>query len=266
VFWAARSCGAAPNQPPGHVRMVDKAGGGVATIAEGCLLDLAGDATHVAWAGYTQVVAARLDGNDIGLVANSTVGIAYRVAPLGSIAYWGANGRISRYPIGGGPCTDGCERVADVAGLVVSLAADGTGTYYTTRASEVDDDGGLWVANGDAGSTTIAPARNAHTLAVTPDRLYYSDDDGIWGVRRDGGNRALVVSERAAGMAVHGDRLYWTNGPDVRTADIRGSDLHTLASGLVVPMGIAVDEAAVYWVERGTDPDHMDGRVVRLAR
>jgi hypothetical protein len=266
VFWASRACGPGDNPVPGSVRMIDKAGGGAVTIGQGCLLDLAGDATHVAWAGYTEVVAARIDGTNAEPVATSKTGIASRVAPLGSSVYWASNGVIGRYAIGVGPCTVDCERIAALPALIMALAADEAGVYVNTYNSESDGDGGVWFTPPDAGPTTIAPTKNASTLVVTPDRVYYGDDDGIWGVARDGGGRSIIVGERTFGLAVHGDRLYWTTGTEVRSANVLGGDVQTLAADRVFAFGIAVDDAAIYWVERGTGPDNADGRVVRLAR
>jgi hypothetical protein len=268
VFWAARVCGEGANPPPGYIRMIDKAGGDIVTLAEGCILGLAGDQAHVAWAGYTFVGAARIDGSEVSVVANAPSPIAYHAVPLGTMAYWAIGGKISRYPIGVGPCTDGCEILVDLPLLIMSLAVDDAGAYFGAWGSESNADGGIWIKREGAGPLTIAYTRYATTLAPAPDRIYFGDDDGIWAVARDGTNRALIVPDRTAGLVVRGDGMYWTTsgGDAVKTADLRGGGVRTLAANLVGAAGIAVDDVAVYWVDRGTNPSSADGRVMRLAR
>jgi hypothetical protein len=268
VFWASRKCG---NGEPGHVRAVDKRGGAAATIDEGCLSAIAADETHVAWAAYDRVSAARVDGSGLTVVASFGTLSADRLALFGATVVWTSqSGRgIRRHRIDApSVCTTDCELVADPgSSYVASVAADEAGVYFVDVGYSMGGDGGVWMRKEGAAAVALGSARYAATLAVTQDRIYYGDDEGIWSVRRDGSNRGLLVPERAVGLAVRGERLYWTRFDGVvRTADLRGAGLETLASGLVGAGAIAVDDAAIYWVERGTDPSAADGKVVRLAR
>lgn len=65
-------------------------------------------------------------------------------------------------------------------------------------------------------------------------------------------------------ITLDGDYVYWTTGTEggsVQRAKKDGTGtVDTLASGLAIPIGIAVDEGHVYWAENGA------GKIMRVAK
>lgn len=70
-----------------------------------------------------------------------------------------------------------------------------------------------------------------------------------------GGERQTIVrdDDGAAALAFDAERVYWTTSTGIRSARKDGSDVKTVASGLIDPIAIAVDDQAVYWASYAQD-------------
>lgn len=168
---------------------------------------------------------------------------------------------------------------AGVRELSVSLpdaAVDATGPADAPDDSNVDVDGG-----GADGAWTALP------LSTSPVRLALDDAYVYWTtlpVTANGGELARIsktggAPERLAdqlpkanGLVANGDYLYVTSGQNfgdgvvARYAKADGGKL-VLADGLSAPLGVAVDDAAVYWVDLGDGGIvEVTGRVVRAPK
>jgi hypothetical protein len=143
---------------------------------------------------------------------------------------------------------------------------DGGGTLSTVSTAELDG-GKLRV---------LATASSAlWGLAVTPGAVYWTDSKGTVNSLADGGgSRMFSGGPMPYAIAVDGNNIYWTNdsaGGDVMVANLDGTNLRPLATGQSAPVGIALDDVAVYWVTQGTLADgggygNQDGAVWRVAK
>jgi hypothetical protein len=255
VFWAANACG--PND--GGIVMADKDGGRPKILESGCMVDMAGSATHVVWAMVYDVHVVAIDGSGKGAVGATNVN-AFHIATEGDFVYWsGGSVEIRRSRIGDPPC-NGPECLLFVRGATLTgLAVDQSMIYW----GEFDTKGRTNVAQLDGGGVrTLDPIVEGHSFAFGRDSIFWIGNGDIKSASRVAGFAVTIVgNQRATALAVVGDRLYFTTREGlVRSTDLNGQDDHTLADNQQDPVAIAADGDALYWVNQGS------GEVVRMPR
>jgi hypothetical protein len=259
VFWATNYCGAAN----GQVFMADKDGGRPVPLETGCMLDLVGSATHVAWAMLDEAHVAAIDGGARGFVGVSHAD-AYKVAIEGDFVYWGGGGvQIKRSRIGDVPCVGDACLLFNKGSALTGLAANESMIYW----GQVDTTGQTNVAQLDGGGeVTIDPSGEGSSFAFGLDRIYWIGQAEIRSAPRGGGAGGTIVPRQGAtALVLAGDRLYWTtNTGFVRSSDLNGQDIHDVAANQDQPVAIAADDDALYWVNRGSNQG--TGEVVRMPR
>jgi hypothetical protein len=271
VFWGTIEC-SNNNPETGDIRLAKKDGTGARTISQvDCVTGLVASETHVLWGGYTDVVAASLDGTNLETVASDPNLSAYLVALLGNKAYWEDTfgGVISTNDLSAIPCGTNCARgVPGRAAMtaIQGLAVDTSGIYWTTFGDPGVPNGGVWVSVDGGAPKSLALDQNVpHSLALGTDRIYWTADGKIFTVPKAGGTAQILVEEAAQDLARNGSSLFWarTDGA-IRTSDLLGKAQRTLATGTSRPWAIAVDDVAVYWASRATGPTKTDGAVMRV--
>jgi hypothetical protein len=230
------------------------------------MLDLTRSATHVAWAGFSEVGVAPFDGGLPRVVA-SAIG-AYNVALFEGTLFWG-----NRYGVGIGyhgiddvPCTSNACRGFATGSYSLDVTADSTGLYWSELGPPDDagvagGDGALRASALDGSNVrTLVSPTLATKLTLGPDRLYYIADYRGHALSQTGQSLALAADD-PRDFAIWDGRLYWTSGRgEIRSSALDGSNVAILTPAAVEPQGIAVDDVAVYW----TEPTR--GRIMRLAR
>ncbi len=114
------------------------------------------------------------------------------------------------------------------------------------------------------------PAANGNDLALDDSHVYYAMNAEVGRVHRDGGARQVLSSGAFAhGVALGGPHLYWVEGGATSSGRLArvpraGGSVETLATGLVVPRDVALDEACVYWTNQGVGD--ASGSVMARAR
>jgi hypothetical protein len=133
---------------------------------------------------------------------------------------------------------------------------------------ETDTTGRTNVAQLDGGGVrTIDPSAEANSFAFGRDRIYWvaRGTDIKSAPRGDDVGSPLLGNERATALVLAGDRLYWTTKSGlIRSSDLTGQDVRTLADKQNNPVSIAADGDALYWVNQGGDSG--TGEVVRMPR
>jgi hypothetical protein len=269
VFWATRGC--EDDAGYGAIHVAEKDGGDARVIATAqCMLDLAADETHVVWGAYDQVGAARIEAEDVHVVSsfpgNGAVPSGYLVSVAAGQAWWGSTFgfALARHPLDQPTCAEPACLVVGVADHLRGIAATRTGVFWSTR------NGAVWFSNDAGPGATLANGEKAElaNLIVAGDALYWLSG----AIRRysPAGGTVTILFEDAKGLVVHGGQLFWTidtpMGGEVRTSNLDGRNVQTIARGQISPSRIAADDVAVYWVNRGTTWQAADGRVMKLAR
>lgn len=127
---------------------------------------------------------------------------------------------------------------------------------------------GGWVNRGNLDGTTpeTLPVSNASGIAVdgASDTLYWTQDDEIWSWQMDkpfnflfkhqlidtGGSKIEKLA-----MDLAGGKLYWTDRDGISRANLDGTGMEPLVTGLTDAVGIALDIAGgkMYWSHSGSD-------------
>ena len=145
---------------------------------------------------------------------------------------------------------------ADITGVLYRWARDGSGT---TPLASAPPSSGEYFGIGFGG------------IAVGDDEVYWGVAGSLMATPAEGGATTTLASAPhtwIADLAIDASAVYWTAVPDdlslgggaVMKAPRAGGPVVTLASGLTLPFGIAVDAEGVYV----TDP--VDGTVERITR
>jgi hypothetical protein len=164
------------------------------------------------------------------------------------------------------PHADGTRRIAVAATRVCGVTA-GSGSRagaIRRRRFTSTTDGGVSIA-GDLDS----PAG----VAVVGAYVFYSvrgvsDLDGsIHRCDVTGANKVLIAAGQARPLGIAADttHVYWANRLDgtIHRARWDGSEHEEIVQNLGGPNAVAVDVDGIYWTEAGTDPDLLDGRLMR---
>ena len=269
-FGSTSSARTTPNPPAGEVHMTSKDGVGLFTVAdEVCLENIAASDRYVVWTAYGDVRSAHFDGGHLEALASDQA--AFSLAVFGPTVYWASPfaGGIETNTVDAPPCDGNACDLTGVGSLVTGIAADRSGLFWT-QVHLADDagqtTGSVWLGI-DGGGRQLATGQPGPDLpALAADRVFWRGRTGISMATRDGGDGGVVIPESVRQLMVSGDRLYWTRDDVVRSSDLNGQDVRTLASGQVTPWGLAADDLAIYWVNRGTNPATADGRVMKIAR
>jgi hypothetical protein len=259
------------------------------------------NATSVYWTASGLVLACAIDGcNGSPTVVWSGQGSPSDIAVDTSGVYFAnfTQGQILECPV------DGCSGSATVlwsaadagpSGWPFGLALDATNLYFTTNF------GIVFACSASACSSTAQVVANAPNgplaqIAVDATHLYFTNASSlatgrIQSCEKNGGGDASTPSTTlldglsvATGIAVDGANVYfteegsqnsmgqWPQGAGrVAQCAVGGcSDKATAVAGYVNhPLGIAVDEANVYWTDFGSTTDASgttDGRVLVRAK
>jgi hypothetical protein len=153
------------------------------------------------------------------------------------------------------------------AALVAAAAFAGTaqaaqpGLYYAT-ATEIGH------ANLDGtGAAPIVSTPTQAGMVVDGDSIFYASSMYPGKIGRVGTDGSGLDADFITGLqrpfqfAVSGGKLYWADygAGTIGRADLDGSDVETLLSGLTAPTAVAVADGHVYWTT-GMLPDHSIGR------
>lgn len=223
-----------------------------------------------------RVLSVEKDGSVVQVIVPESPGHPEGIARAGDATVW----------VRQGPGVD--------AGAL--LAWESVAPDVTLLASGLDDPGPLvasaghayWIDNTSGGTPGIwhfaqattavpqmltpLPAANGNDLALSDTHVYYAMNAEIGRVPRSGGPREPLAAgsfARALALAPAADQLYWVEGGATSSGRLArmpmaGGAPETLATGLSVPRGVALDDACVYWTNQGVGD--ADGNVMARSR
>ena len=244
----------------------------------------------LSWAVFKCAVAGCNDAPTV-ITPNAAVGLAVHAGKL----YWtDGGGHVSACDVSGCPAAGPTALRApnSISEVSFAIAADATGIYWANQPhSEI-----LHCAlDGCADGPTLLDAQDVQDanlvaaveqLALDEHNVYFVDANPlqrgmILACPKSGcsGNATVLADglSRPMGVVSDGVNVYWTESGDdhphgevvkgagsVRKCAVAGCNdaPTTIASGLTSPLGIAVDDAFVYWTEADGD----GGRISKASK
>jgi hypothetical protein len=266
IFWATRD-----GSQDGGVYMAMKDGQNPHELEHGTIEDLKTSDGYVAWAAYSHVGVARMDGGDPRWL--DAVWGAYHIALYEGAVYWGSRygTNIARRAIDEGPCADPSCAFLLTQQNTYGVAVDGTGIYWSevggvnSSGEPSDTDGSVRAALLDgAAPRLLSENLLARSLVLGPERIYWigTNSGSVQMAAKDGGVALPVVGNAdIRGLTVFEGRVYVSLADGrLLSADLNGSDVHPVLTTLGDSIGIAVDDVAFYWI------DLRSGALMRLFR
>jgi hypothetical protein len=254
IFIVNKPC---DNDTDASLVMMQKDGAIPSVYTFGCIISVTTSSTQVAWAAYTEVGVAAIDGGDRGNVALGGQN-AYSVSIDNDHVYWSSlfSPEIRGRRIGDPPCTD------DSCTLFLTTDKGGT-TGIAVEAGTVffgERDAATLSASADGSNLHVyeTGGTDPRSFVFTNDYVYWIASGEIHRAPRGGNPASIITGQVVTSMTIAGDRLYWTtdNGL-VRSSNANGQDVRDIASGGGYLSGIAADGTAIYWIDRDL------GQVVR---
>ena len=254
---------------------------------EGLALDV--KAGKIYWADYStdKIQRANLDGTDVEDLVTTGLSIPKGLAldvEAGKI-YWTDSGsnKIQRGDLDGTDVEDlltselraplGLALDSPVASLTpdpfsVTFSRDGSKHRFTVQASEAID----VVANPTGTTPRILVAESSSSFNECPaepeDRMTRQNGQTVY-LAGCGPGQAALELRRASDQAVlrtytfnvsGAVKMYWIDADSrkIQRANLDGSNVEDLVTGLNLPLGIALDVAGgkMYWTDKGTDIIH----------
>ncbi len=226
------------------------------TLTNSLASSLASDVNAIYWTtsfGGAVEEVPLAGGQVVTLVASGAYGIAVQSGKV----YWTGSGTLNSVPVGG---TGASTRLATVPGGVSSgIGLDSSSVYFTAG----NGGAGVIYSYSIAGAIataiyTASPGPYVDYLAVANGSVYWTDDDEyVAQVAVTGGSYNILASGlgEPASIAADADNVYWidyydsaTDSGDVKKVALSGgSPPVALATGVLYPGGIAIDDTYVYW-------------------
>ena len=230
--------------------------------------DLRIDKDHVYWIEPLTAHAQQtdLDGKNLVTLGGGTSNFLVGLAIDEANAYWGSRDAIIlRCKLGG--CGASPTTVTAQAPIIYSLAVDATNAYWIGEDTNSKvalfrtPKGG---ANGAAITlaTSTAATKDFNKLATDGINVYFSADDGM--IRRVpvAGGTVTVIGKsvgEADNLVLDENNVYWSVGdPNTGTINMAAKDGSTPNLGTILtgsqdlPLGLAVDQTNLYWVNGGS--------------
>jgi hypothetical protein len=194
-------------------------------------------------------------------------GINEYIALNGERAYWIQSASKYSYGIGtvrrGG---DDMRFVATTGGDPISVSADDAGVYVSSKEA-----GAVQRFAPDLlGTPTTVVPRNAFSVAVDDDALYWTTATTVHRARRDGTNPIELASNQSGpiSLVLDATHAYWTSplGGLVMRVAKAGGEPEILAQNQLRARNLAVDGTHAYWTVDESRDGRRDGRVMRAAK
>ena len=190
--------------------------------------------------------------------------------PIFSHIYWTDwfTGTISRANLDGTAVETLVTGLDTPRGIALDVA--GGKMYWTDYELFGDDSGKIQRANLDGSNieTLVSGSDGLFGIAldVASSKMYWTSYDGIHRADLDGSNAAILIARSDSGrpngiaLDVAGGKMYWASGYSpiaIRCANLDGSNIETLVTGLDEPQHVALDTARgkVYWADEDWTAD-----------
>jgi hypothetical protein len=252
----------------GHLFFVDRALGAARTVATDTMSPttltaadvytypfVAADRTGFYWLeirGGLSVVTARAHDPASTIAARGDVGPVGLAVDDGLLYFARSDATSDRIDLLEVTLATERERVLTSCAGVLGIAVDEETLFATTCRS----DGGVWrIARAGGPRTPIARSTFCPmTIAIDDTRVYYTDSFGgtsgdfaVLSVPKEGGEPTLVTPTDGLAFAVHDGSVFAFDGGALVEVPIDGSPRTLLADGLHGAMGVAADDAHVFY-------------------